>query len=73
MENYLEGTIDRIENNVAVIVLSENRGQINWPVENFSTEPVEGTVVKVFIEEDANQTINKETQAKKFLNDIMQN
>lgn len=72
MTSKLKGIIDRIEGDLAVVVLKDGQ-KINWPLDRLGLEPREGQAVCVWLKEDLEKTLDKETQAKNFLNEILQN
>lgn len=69
--NYLNGTIDRIEDNQAIIKL-ENGTTLLWPKEKLPSNRGEGDVIKLNISSDTEETENKEDVAKNILNEILQ-
>jgi hypothetical protein len=69
--NYLNGTIDRIEDNQVIIKL-ENGSTLLWPKEKLPNNLTEGSALKLNILTDTKQTKNKEDVAKNILNEILQ-
>jgi len=68
----LEGTIDRFENELAVIKL-ETGTTLLWPREKLPNEVHEGSVVKIGVELNTNQTTETGSLAKEVLNEILKN
>ncbi|KKQ79895.1 MAG: hypothetical protein UT02_C0021G0010 [Parcubacteria group bacterium GW2011_GWC2_38_7] len=69
---YLEGTIDRFENDVAVIRL-ETGSSLLWPKEKLPSDCHEGSVVKVGVDSNLTKTTETEILAKDVLNEILKN
>jgi len=66
----MKGTIDRIEEQIAVIRL-DNGEQINYPMDDLLFDVKEGDSVDILIAKNENKTIENEDDAKSFLNDIL--
>lgn len=69
---YLEGTIDRFENDVAVIRL-ETGTSLLWPKEKLNNNTHEGSVIKVGVDSNIVKTAATEVLAKDVLNEILKN
>jgi len=69
---YLEGTIDRFENDVAVIRL-ETGTSLLWPKEKLPNDTHEGSVIKVGVDSNIAKTAATEVLAKDVLNEILKN
>jgi len=70
MDNHLNGTIDRIEENKVVIALQSGEHLI-WPIEKMPFLAKEGLAVKVAISAQDGQA-ESEKVAKDLLNEILQ-
>ena len=68
----LEGTIDRFENDQAIIKL-ESGATLLWPKEKMPANFIEGKVIKISLLTDNIQTEKNEEIAKNILNEILQN
>ncbi|MBT5338692.1 DUF3006 domain-containing protein [Candidatus Falkowbacteria bacterium] len=68
--NYIKGTIDRIEEDKAVINLG-NGHNLTWPVDKLPTNHHEGDAVRIHITEDVEQTTISENTAVNVLNEIL--
>lgn len=66
----MRGTIDRIEEKIAVIKF-DNGEQINYPVDDLLFDIKEGDAIDVLITKNETNTIETENNAKNFLNDIL--
>ena len=69
--NYLNGTIDRLEGNQAVLKI-ENGATLLWPTEKLPNGFVEGQAIKLSLLTDSDVTEDKEIIAKNILNEILQ-
>lgn len=69
-EFYLTGTIDRLEENRAVIRTDDGQ-QIIWPIAKMPDGTSEGDVVKIAINNDQSETLAKEKIAKAVLNELL--
>jgi len=70
--NYLNGTIDRFEENQAIIKL-ENGTTLLWPKEKIPDNLKEGELIKLLMQSDKTETNKQEETAKNILNEILQN
>ena len=66
------GSIDRIENNLAVIKL-ENGEQITCPTDEFIFDAKEGDTIDILITKKSEKQNDAETKAKDLLNEILNN
>jgi len=66
----LTGTIDRIEEDNAVIILSDQK-QIICPLSSLPPEVNTGSILTINIEINESLTAQKSKLAKNFLNDIL--
>lgn len=71
MNNFLEGTIDRFEGAIAVIILNDGQ-QINWPKAQLADDILPGQIVKIYLSPDEESTAGKNALAKDVLNEILQ-
>lgn len=69
---YLEGTIDRFENDLAVIRLETGTTML-WPKEKLPGDVHEGSVLKVSLDSNLTKTAETEILAKDVLNEILKN
>lgn len=69
-KNILKGTLDRFEENKAVIK-TEDGQQILWPKENLSEDIKEGSAVDIVIFNEEAEQIQREKMAKTLLNEIL--
>lgn len=71
MTNFIEGIIDRIEGDKAIISIKDGQ-TIHWPIEKLPKNSLEGNNIKIFI---AQQEISDEEErnllAKNILNEIL--
>lgn len=65
-----KGTIDRIDENKAVIILTDHR-VILWPADRLPANITTGSVVTVALELDTTQTHIDRNDAKEILNEIL--
>jgi|GEM_PF-572429 hypothetical protein len=65
----LSGTIDRLENNKAIIK-TEDGQLLNWPINILPGDTTEGEAVELCLCSDKAETFNKESIAKAVLNEI---
>ena len=70
MSNYLEGTIDRFEEEYAVIKLDDGQ-TLDWPLQNLPEEMAEGEAVKIYIKPDDVETGANAAKAKELLNELL--
>jgi len=70
--NSLEGTIDRFEDDLAVIKL-ETGTTLLWPKANMASDLHEGSVIKISLGSNLTQTAEAENLAKNVLNEILTN
>lgn len=69
--SFLKGTIDRIEKDIAVIIL-ENNQQLNYPLAKITPSLKAGDQIELTITLDEKNTLKIEGEAKQILNDILQ-
>jgi len=70
MLNYLEGTIDRFEEEYAVIKLEDGQ-TVDWPIVNLPEDLAEGETIKIYIKSGSEETEANAGQAKKILNELL--
>jgi len=70
MSNYLEGIIDRFEEEYAVVKLEDGQ-TIDWPLANLPEDLGEGEAVKIFIKTDTGAEEPQENRAKEILNTLL--
>lgn len=70
-ENYIKGTIDRIEGQKAVLSLDGGQ-KLNWPIEKLPENCAEGSVIKLILTSGGeNAEDEKNLLAKNILNEIL--
>lgn len=70
-EIFIKGTIDRIEEQKAVISLDDGQ-KLTWPVEKLPPNCAEGTPIKIILTAgDANEEDERNLLAKNILNEIL--
>ena len=70
MSNYLEGNIDRFEEEYAVIKLEDGQ-EIDWPIANLPEDIAEGEAIRIYIKEDGGKEEESADKAKKILNELL--
>ncbi|MEK7211487.1 MAG: DUF3006 domain-containing protein [Patescibacteria group bacterium] len=70
MPNYLEGVIDRFEEEYAVIKLDDGQ-TLDWPISNLSEGLGEGDSVKIWIGKQTEETEDRAEKAKAILNELL--
>lgn len=71
MNNSLAGTIDRFENDKAVIVLNDGQ-QLIWPKAKLADDITAGMSINLCLSEDESGTKENKQLAKDVLNEILQ-
>lgn len=70
MDRYLEGVIDRLEGEKAVIKIQDGQ-ELLWPLNNLPTGLKEGSAVKIYLSDLATEEIKQENLAKNILRQIL--
>jgi len=71
MNNFLRGTIDRFEEDQAVIILDDGQ-QLLWPKSKLTDDTLAGQAINLYLSEDDLGTNEKNKLAKDVLNEILQ-
>lgn len=72
MTKFISGTIDRFENDHAVVIL-ENQQTLTWPKNKLTDDVRPGQAVHLFLTTDDEETAVREQQAADVLNEILNN
>jgi uncharacterized OB-fold protein len=70
MPNYLEATIDRFEDDYAVVKLEDGQ-TIDWPVQNLPEDLAEGDAIKIYIGERREETEDMAEKARAILKELL--
>ena len=70
MSDYLEGIIDRFEEEYAVIKLEDGQ-TIDWPLGNLPEDLGEGEAIKISIKNNTAAEEKQNNQAKEILNTLL--
>ncbi len=68
----MEGTIDRFENDLAVVIL-DNGQQIDVPVKDLPVGVEEGSHLVIIFSDAKEAEAHKSNEARKLLNDLLKN
>ena len=68
--HFLEGTIDRFEDKMAVIITKDGQ-KLLWPIKNLSEAAEKGTMVRIILSTAKTDQEEREETAKTILNQIL--
>lgn len=71
MNNYLQGKIDRFEEDQAVIIFDDGQ-TLNWPRAKLADDTTAGAVIRVYLDSNPDETAGQEDLAKDVLNEILE-